>query len=176
MHTSRLRSVFIALALPALVVTGSALAADIEVIHREVEIQVPSEKAWERVSDFCAISKWLNPPIVGCQILKGSGGVGTVRQLDLGEDARLIQMVEPMIAAGPMHYTYAMTVGPFEGIQYHGTVMVRPGSSSDSSIVSWTAVFDREALSDMQAADKIAAAIREIYDAGIAGLAAMAGM
>ncbi len=174
MHIPRLRNALVALALPSLAVTAPALAADIEVIHREAEVQVAPEKAWERVGDFCAISKWLNPPIMDCEIAAGEGGVGTVRHLKLGEEMTLL--IEPMIADGPMHYTYSMTEGPFAGIQYHGTVMVRPGSSSNSSIVSWTAVFDREALPNMQAADDLAATFGGIYDAGVKGLAAMAGM
>lgn len=174
-HPIRLRGALAALALaaPALL-AGPAAAADIEVIHREAEVAVPPEKAWAAVGDYCAITKWLQPPIMSCRLAAGSGDVGTVRHLELGADRVLL--VEPMVAAGAMHYTYSMTEGVFAGIQYHGTVAVRPGSSTGRSIVSWTGVFDREALPDMAAADETAATINGIYDAGIRGLAALAGM
>lgn len=174
-HPNRFRTALavLALAAPALA-AGPSGAADIEVIHREAQVSVPPEKAWAAVGDYCAITKWLKPPIMSCRITAGSGGVGTVRHLRLGEDRVLL--VEPMVADGAMHYTYSMTEGVLAGIQYHGTVAVRPGPSRGTSIVSWTGVFDRAALPDKAAADETSTTINGIYDAGIKGLAALAKM
>lgn len=171
----RLRGALAALLLAApAFLAGPAAAADIEVIHREAEVAASPEKAWAAVGGYCAVTEWLEPLIKSCEIVAGSGGLGTVRRLEIGEDR--VVVVEPMVAEGAMHYTYSMIEGFLVEVHYHATIAVRPGPSAGTSVVSWTGVFNRAALPDMAAADELSATLNGIYDTGIKGLAAVAGM
>ena len=139
-----------------------ALAADIEVIHGEATVQVAPADAWARVGGFCDLADFLSL-VVSCEIIAGDGGIGSVRRLKLGNDE---VVEEPMVAMGPMHYTYSMTAGFLAGIQYHATFMVTPGAEEGTSVVSWTGVFDRDAMPDTAAADELAGVLNGIYAAG----------
>ncbi len=145
-----------------------ALAADIEVIHSEETVQVAPADAWASVGGFCNLADFLSL-VVTCEIIAGDGGMGSVRRLELA-NGEVVD--EPMVASGPMHYTYAMTAGFLAGIQYHGTFMVTAGAEAGTSIVSWTGVFDRSAMPDMAAADDLAATLNGIYADGAKEMAA----
>ncbi len=145
-----------------------ALAADIEVIHSEETVQVAPADAWARLSSFCNVADFLGL-VLTCEVISGDGGMGSVRRLELA-NGEVVE--EPMVAMGPMHYTYAMTAGFLAGIQYHGTFMVTPGAEAGTSIVSWTGVFDRAAMPDMAAADDLAATLTGIYADGAKEMAA----
>ncbi|MCY4431942.1 MAG: SRPBCC family protein [Rhodospirillales bacterium] len=145
-----------------------ALAADIEVIHSEETVQVAPADAWARIGGFCNLADFLGV-VLTCEIIAGDGGLGTIRRLELG-NGEVVE--EPMIAMGPMHYTYAMTAGFLAGIQYHATFMVTPGAEEGTSVVSWTGVFDRDAMPDMAAADDLAGTLRGLYAEGAKEMAA----
>ncbi len=167
-HLTRVAVAALFASVASVVSLSSALAADIEVIHSEETVQVAPADAWARIGGFCNLADFLGL-VLTCEIIDGDGGMGTVRRLELA-NGEVVE--EPMVAMGPMHYTYSMTDGFLAGIQYHGTFMVTPGAEAGTSIVSWTGVFDRDAMPDTAAADDLAGTLRGIYADGAKEMAA----
>ena len=44
----------------------------------EIDINKPAAEVWEKVVEYCWISKWLG---LDCEITSGDGGMGSVRSL-----------------------------------------------------------------------------------------------
>ncbi len=150
---------------------ATAHATDMVVIQEEAVANVDPETAWSRIGGFCEVPGWL-PPVVGCEILQGDGmGIGTVRKLEF-EDGMTV--VEPLVAAGSMAYTYGMTEGFLAGTLYTATIGVSAGPDDGTSTVSWSMVMNRSAFPTAEDADNMVATLEGIYAIGIAGLKSLA--
>jgi hypothetical protein len=123
-----------------LVVAAPAGAADYVVIPLHIDANVSADTAWARIGTYCDIAKWAKMP---CELIAGSGGVGSVRRLIGGV------IEEPMVAATAHSYTYGQTVGPNKDIDYHGTLAVEP-TGAGTSRIDYTLVYDQARV----AADK----------------------
>lgn len=110
-----------------------ACAADFVVIQLHSDAKVPADTAWAKVGNFCDIAKWAKMP---CQLIAGSGGVGSIRRLIGGV------IEEPMIGATGHSYTYGQTVGMNKDIDYHGTLAVEPTGPATSRI-DYTLTYDQ---------------------------------
>jgi hypothetical protein len=122
----------ITIALIAFAATAAA-APDYRTITMEIEVSKPAAAVWNKVGHYCDIEKWLD---VGCKIVAGDGGIGTVRSLDNG------RVEEILIAKTDLSYGYTQPVkdGAFYNL-YHGFLEVRPISRSRSKLV-YTMFYD----------------------------------
>ena len=128
----------------AALTASPVLAADIVTIELTTTANATPQKAWSRIGDYCAIKDWLG---LACAITKGSGGVGTIRDLDNG------RVAEMMVAKTPFSYTYIQPNNPAN--LYHGTLAVEPDGPGRSKIV-YTILYDQEPLGsdDAKAANR----------------------
>jgi hypothetical protein len=140
---------FAAAAFAALTVTaaGAACAEDFVTIPLETTVNAPADKAWPKISGFCAIGDWIKRPGgagVGCKITSGTDGqVGSVRTI-----AGSIR--ELLVAKTAWSYTYNQPKSP---IDYHGTVEIQPIDKKTSKLL-YTLVYDADALPKHEAEDK----------------------
>lgn len=125
-----MRSVLVGMMLAAAAPAG---AADYVVVTLHADINAPADAAWSKVGGYCDIGKWAKLP---CEMVSGTGGVGSVRKLAGGV------IEEPMFAATAHSYTYGQTVGPNKGIDYHGTLAVEP-TGARSSRATYTLIYDQ---------------------------------
>lgn len=121
-------------------VATPACAADYTVIELHADAKVPADTAWARVGAYCDIGKWGKLP---CEMISGSGGVGSVRRLLGGV------IEEPMVAKTAHSYTYGQTIGPNKDIDYHGTLAIEP-TGRGTSRINYTLIYDQARV----AADK----------------------
>ena len=128
----------------AALTASPVLAADIVTIELTTTANATPQKAWSRIGDYCAIKDWLG---LACAITKGSGGVGTIRDLDNG------RVAEMMVAKTPFSYTYIQPNNPAN--LYHGPLAVEPDGPGRSKIV-YTILYDQEPLGsdDAKAANR----------------------
>jgi uncharacterized protein YndB with AHSA1/START domain len=138
-----------------------AFAADFVTLELTTSANAPPQKTWSRIGDYCAIKDWLG---VQCAVTKGSGGVGTIRELDNG------RVVEMLVAKTPFSYTYIQPNNPAN--LYHGTLAVEPDGAGRSKIV-YTILYDQEPLGTD---DAKAAGRKQRTDRFTAALAKMKSM
>ena len=126
---------------------GAACAEDFVTIPLETTVNAPADKAWPKISDFCAIGDWIKGPGgqgVGCKITSGTNNeVGAVRTI-----AGRIR--ELLVAKTAWSYTYNQPKSP---IDYHGTLEIRPIDKKTSKLL-YTLVYDADALPKHEAEDK----------------------
>jgi hypothetical protein len=106
-------------------------------IAMEINVDRPAAAVWARIGRYCDVAEWLQVP-AGCKIVSGQDGeVGAVRNVGGGE---------VLVSRTQYSYTYAQT--PKEGTPYnlyHGTVEVRPMTTTTSKIF-YTLFFDNSML------------------------------
>src|SRR3546814_3797486 len=76
--------------------------------------------------------------LVECSPVAGSGETGSIRIINGA-------VVEPLIGATSLSYTYAQTEGPMAALGYHGTLACEPADEGSSMIV-YTLAYDQSAL------------------------------
>jgi hypothetical protein len=103
------------------------------IVNRGTVHRAPAE-VWARIGGFFDLHRFLD---VVCTPVAGAGGIGSVRRI--GE-----AIVEPMVGATALSYTYAQTEGPMARHAYHGCVECRP--SGDGSEVTYTLVYDQTGI------------------------------
>lgn len=108
------------------------------VIRLTADIAKPAATAWKKIggNDWCGIGKYL--AIQSCSIVKGDGGVGSVRLIKNNN----MDIIELAVARTPLSYTYAQPLSP---IFYHGTMAVEPIDSTHSRLV-YTLIYDEAPL------------------------------
>ena len=141
--------------LMALAGAGAAHAADYVTIRHTAEVAGTPDAVWEKIGDYCAITKLLD---VTCKYASGSGDVGTVRDLNNG------QTLEPMVAHTAHSYTYGQFLGGMKDFDYHGTLAVEPAARGRSTIV-YTIVYDQARMPS----DEVRTAQRTRIDARFKG-------
>ncbi len=134
---------FGAAALMALLVSGSAPAADYTHFVLEKDVNASADTVWKKVGGFCALTEWLKIP--DCTLTSGSGDIGTVRSLLGG------RVSEVMIAQGQYSYSYAFP-NP-NPTYYHGSLSVVPQGPNKSKIV-YIIFYDQESLGTPEAKTK----------------------
>lgn len=115
-------------------VAAPACAADYVVITMHADVNAPADAAWSRVGGFCDIGKWAK---IECELVSGTGGVGSVRRLVGGV------VEEPMIGATARSYTYGQTVGDNKDMEFHGTLAIEPTGAATSRI-DYTLIYDQD--------------------------------
>jgi len=110
-----------ALLLTALTLPAWA-APDYTSIHLETDVNTSADRAWSKISDYCAA-----PKIFGstCVLTGGTGDVGTNRKLNGTTD-------ELMVARTRYSYTYTQ---PASTILYHGTLAAEPIDATHSKLI-----------------------------------------
>ena len=124
----------------AALIGGAAHAADYANIVIEKEVNASADTVWKKVGGFCALKEWLKLP--DCNIVSGSGDIGTVRALNGGK------INEVMIAKGQYSYAYAFP-NPNPTF-YHGTLTVIPMGAAKSKI-NYILFYDQESLGTPEA-------------------------
>ena len=104
------------------------------VIVNRGTVPLPPQEVWSRIGGFFDLHKFL---AVTCTPLSGDGGLGSTRRIG---DA----IVEPMVGATALSYTYAQTEGPMARHAYHGCVECLP--TRDGSEVRYTLVYDQTGI------------------------------
>jgi hypothetical protein len=106
-------------------------------IHMSIDINRPVAHVWERVGKYCDIQEWAG---LGCEVVSGDGGMGTVRSLLGG------RILEIMVAQGQYSYGYNQPVveGQFYN-QYHG-FMEAVAVDAKTTQMSYTLVYDASNL------------------------------
>jgi len=120
-----------------------ARAPEYMVVNLEGEtINKPAAEVWAKVGKFCDLQAWLNAP---CQLAGGQDGQpGAVRSIAGG------RVIEILVSATPMSYTYAM---PLAANSYHGKLEVRPLSATTSKV--YYSIFeDVSMMADQAAKDR----------------------
>ena len=118
----------------------AAMGNDFVTLVVTKDLDVPAQTAWNRIGDFCQVDKWSE---LRCTCKPGSGGAGTVRDIDFAGG----KIEELMVAKTPLSYTY-INLGeslPF----YHGTMAVESVGAERSKIV-YTFLWDQETLTTEQ--------------------------
>lgn len=117
--------------LAAVLVPGTAQAADYVTIRNAVMVNRPVELVWARVGGWCTIAHWLK---VGCELVSGSGEVGSVRRLNG-------VTLEAMVARTAHSYAYWQTAGNMAGFSYHGSLAAEPIDARHTRLV-YTLFYD----------------------------------
>jgi hypothetical protein len=155
-------------ALAAVVMAGTALAAEPEytTIKLEIDIAKPAKEVWAKVGGYCDISKWLNN--VDCKITSGDGGMGTVRVLAGG------RVTEILVAQTELSYGYTQPVreGQFYNL-YHGFMEARPVNATTSKML-YTLMYDVSNLADQAAKDADIARRRGMFETALKNIKALA--
>lgn len=109
----------------------------------KADLNKPADIAWERVggNDWCGIARFLD--LKGCTINAGTGEVGSVRTVIVGNTP----VVEMAVARTAHSYTYAQ---PFTPIFYHGTMAVEPVDAHHSRL-TYTLIWNQTAVGDIKA-------------------------
>src|SRR3546814_21197953 len=85
--------------------------------------------------------------LVECSPVAGSGETGSIRIINGA-------VVEPLIGATSLRYTYAQTEGPMAALGYHGTLACEPADEGSSMLV-YPLAHDQSALDpDVRAASR----------------------
>lgn len=127
----------------SLLLAGPAGASDYVSKVMTRDLNVPAALAWRRIGGFCALEKFLP---LKCRYSAGTGAVGTVRTVAVGEHSG----EEVMVGQTPLSYTYASRSSP---LFYHATMAVEPAGPKRSQLV-YTFVWDQESLTpDARAKD-----------------------
>jgi hypothetical protein len=133
-------------------------------INLETSVNRPAAEVWKRVGKWCDVSEWLQIA-AGCKITSGKDGeVGAVRTV--GQ--------EVLVAKTEYSYTYTQTprVGrPYN--LYHGTLEVRPVTSTTSKIL-YTLLFDNSMLPDDAAREKDKATRTTVFNRALANMKTLA--
>jgi hypothetical protein len=147
----------IIVALIASAATATA-APDYRTIVMEIEVNKPAATVWGKVGHYCDIEKWLD---VGCKIVAGDGGIGTMRSLDNG------RVQEIMIARTDLSYGYTQPVkeGAFYNL-YHGFLEAQPISGSRSKLV-YTMFYDASDKPDEAAKQAVMAQRRTRFEGAL---------
>ena len=123
--------VLLLLGLAASSQAAAAAAPEYVTIRNEVVVDRPVEQVWARVGGWCTIAHWLN---VGCEIVSGSGDVGSVRRLNG-------VTLETMVARTAHSYAYWQTAGTMAGYSYHGSLAAEPVDGRHTRLI-YTLLYD----------------------------------
>lgn len=148
-------------------------------VTRDIVVAAPAEKVWALIADFCSIEKW-HPAVVACE---GPGGSepGTARVLTVGAaDGPQIHEELQKFDAEKMVLKYKITQtdnAVIPVITYSAFLSVADNGDG-SSTVQWRGGFYRAypnnnpppELNDEAAVT----AVTSVYDAGLAGIKALA--
>ncbi len=115
--------------------SNRAMDADFAVIPIRAAVPRPAREVWDLIGGFFDLDKWLD---VECAPVAGSGETGSIRIINGA-------VVEPLIGATSLSYTYAQTEGPMAALGYHGTLACEPADEGSSMIV-YTLAYDQSAL------------------------------
>jgi len=133
-------------------------------INLETTVNRPAAEVWKRVGKWCDVSEWLQIA-AGCKIVSGKDGeVGAVRTV--GNE----------VLVGKSEYSYTYTQTPRVGRPYnlyHGTLEVRPLTSSTSKIL-YTLVFDNSMLPDDAAREKDKATRTTVFTRALTNMKTLA--
>lgn len=122
-------------ALTPVFAAASDAPADYVTIVRHAQINRPAAQVWKRVGGYCAIAEWLG---VTCTYQSGSGELGSVRIINGN-------ILEVMVAASSLSYTYWQTKGAMAPAGYHGTIAIVPRGKHRSTVV-YTLVYNQDAF------------------------------
>ncbi|MDO9476384.1 MAG: SRPBCC family protein [Pseudohongiella sp.] len=153
------------LAVPAILLSTTALAQEYVTIKMEVDVARSAEQTWAAVGDYCEISEWLG---IDCAITSGDGGIGTVRVLASG------RITEVMVAQTPLSYGYTQPAveGQFYNL-YHGFMEARPVDANSSKLI-YTLMLDVSNLADQAAKDADVTRRRATFERALGNMKAMA--
>src|SRR3546814_3478829 len=125
--------------------------ADFAVIPIRAAVPRPAREVWDLIGGFFDLDKWLDGE---CAPVAGSGETGSIRIINGA-------VVEPLIGATSLSYTYAQTEGPMAALGYHGTLACEPADEGSSMIV-YTLAYDQrseEHTSELQSLMRISYAV-----------------
>lgn len=113
-------------------------------------INIPSEKAWKKISSFRGIEEF--SPIAR-SVVQGEGE-GATRQCYMPDGAEISELLSK-VDSSEMTIQYKITKGPFPISNYLSTVTVE-SESEETCSVSWGAQFEVEAENE--------AAMKELFE------------
>jgi mxaD protein len=127
--------------------TFTAVAQDVKTlkVKEEVSINAPSDKVWEKVSNFNDLGAW-HPAVKTTEIISGENNkVGAERLLTL-QDGGTIQ--EKLLAynAYAKTFKYSIIKGVLPVSGYESKVTVKP-VGKQKSVVVWEGTFKRKDVS-----------------------------
>jgi len=135
-------------------------------VSHEARVPGPAERVWESVADFGRIHEYL--PAVSEITVEGEGP-GATRTLILESGDRVVERLESIDPERrELRYSIRETSLPLE--RYLATMRVEP-EGEDACVLRWSCEFE----APPEAAGEMADALREVYRAGSAGLAALHG-
>ncbi len=147
-------------------------AAPVLEVSKEVAIDAPPDKVWEKVKDFDGLGTW-HPAVASDEIVAGTNNEpgaerlltlkdgGTIREKLLGWDAK------------QRSFKYTILEGVLPVSDYTSTVSVTSTGNGQSK-VTWSGAFKRKDTSDTPAANADDATatgtISNVYQAGLDNL------
>jgi hypothetical protein len=129
-------------------------------VHMEGEIDAPSDAVWAVVGDFAGFVKVLGAPVE----LEGEG-VGSRRTITLG-DAAIVERLEELDHDRQRISYSILEAGPLPVQNYRSTMQLTPAGEGRCT-VSWQSDFEPQGGASE---DDAVAAVRGVYEGGIAGL------
>lgn len=127
-------------------------------VVESVNVAAAPDKAWQLVGDFGGLQNW-HPAVERTDVTETGGVLGRVMHL-VGGGVLVEQQDVP--ASGPHVSAYRLLHGPFPVTDYLASIAVTAHGSG--STVTWTAAFTSVGVSDTEARDMIAGALRSGLD------------
>jgi hypothetical protein len=132
--------------------------SEFKVIALSADIERPAEAAWSVIGAFGDAGRFFN---VNCNLISGSGGLGSVRLI-----GSTIQ--EVMVGSSRHSYAYAQTRGPMAPFAYHGCIALEPSGPASCKLV-YTLLYD-QATMDAEKRASEATRIGAMFDRAIAAM------
>jgi len=102
------------------------------IISESTRLYTPADRVWAWIGDFTNIAAWHPRVLDGRQ---GAAGTQTTRDLEIGEESRLVERLEDHDDAD-MRYRYTVVAGPFAIREAEGVLWVHPDTNG-SCTVNW---------------------------------------
>lgn len=149
-----------------LILTTTSFAAGDLVVSREMTVDRPPVTVWKLMGEFNSLDVWL-PPVINSTLTGEATKPGATRVLDLGGNA---SVTEELVAySSARHsYSYAFIKSPLPVKNYVSTIELS-ATPDGTTRIKWHSSFDADGVPD----DKAKEAIQNIYDVGLAKVAAI---
>ncbi len=138
--------------------TNSAMA--LEKVTKEVTINAPINKVWDKIGSFCAIADW-HPAVAKCVEKRKGEELRRTLTLEGGGD-----ILELLTGENETSYTYIVEDGVLPVKNYTSTISVAR-SGDDKTKVTWTGSMNGKGKTDKEAAEFMGG----VYQAGLDNLA-----
>jgi mxaD protein len=153
------------IALGLVAVSFASHAADSLYVIKSVNINVPADKAWEKIAKFGDLGAW-HPAVAKTEIVSGADYKKGAKRLLTLQDGGKINETLTAYNAKDKSMSYIITDSVLPVTSYASTLHVYP-NGANQSVVVWEGSFLPKAPNDEKAASDT---INAVYDGGLSNL------